>query len=86
MAAPPELAHIHHAELLSTRPEESLRFFVDVLGMEVDARSGQSVYLRGWGDYGRYSLKLTEAAETGLGHLAIRAWNGEALDRVALAI
>jgi len=86
MTAPPDLAHIHHAELLTTRPEESLRFFVDVLGMEEEARSGQSVYLRGWGDYGRYSLKLTEAAHTGLGHMAIRAWNGEALERVARAI
>ena len=86
MAAPPDLAHIHHAELLTTRPEESLRFFRDVLGMEVEAQSGQSAYLRGWGDYGRYSLKLTEAAQTGLGHLAIRAWNGEALERVAQAV
>jgi len=86
MAAPPDLAHIHHAELLTTRPEESLRFFRDVLGMEVEAQSGQSAYLRGWGDYGRYSLKLTEAAQTGLAHVAIRAWNGEALERVAQAI
>jgi catechol 2,3-dioxygenase len=86
MAAPPDLAHIHHAELLTTRPEESLRFFRDVLGMEVEAQSGQSAYLRGWADYGRYSLKLTEAAETGLGHMAIRAWNGEALERVAQAV
>ena len=29
--------------------------------MEIEAREGQSVYLRGWGDYQRYSLKLTES-------------------------
>ena len=29
--------------------------------MEVEAREGQSVFLRGWGDYQRYSLKLTES-------------------------
>ena len=75
MAIPPDLAHIHHAELLTTRPEESLRFFVDVLGMEIESQEAGSVYLRGWGDYGRYSLKLSEAASTGLAHLAIRAWN-----------
>jgi len=86
MATPPDLAHIHHAELLTTRPEESARFFVDLLGMEPEAQIGQSVYLRGWGDYGRYSLKLTEAAQTGIAHLAIRAWNSDALDRVADAI
>ena len=51
MATPPDLAHIHHAELLTTKPDESLRFFVDVLGMEVEAQAAGSVYLRGWGDY-----------------------------------
>jgi catechol 2,3-dioxygenase len=86
MAQPPDLAHIHHAELLTTRPEESLRFFVEVLGMEIEARVAQSVYLRGWGDYPRYSLKLTEAEQTGLGHMAIRAWNADALERVVRAI
>ena len=40
MATPPDLAHIHHAELLSTTPEESLRFFVDILGMEIEAQDG----------------------------------------------
>ena len=85
MATPPDLAHIHHAELLSTTPEESLRFFVDILGMR-SRRGRPSAYLRGWGDYGRYSLKLTESARTGIGHLAFRAWNQEALDRVARAV
>jgi catechol 2,3-dioxygenase len=86
MATPPDLAHIHHAELLTTRPEESLQFFVDVLGMEIEARLGQSVYMRGWGDYARSSLKLTEAEHTGLGHMAIRAWNPDALQRVVHAV
>ena len=58
-----EVARIAHAELLTPTPEESLRFFVDVLGMEDEAHEGQSVYLRGWGDYLRYSLKLTESAD-----------------------
>jgi catechol 2,3-dioxygenase len=75
------LAHIAHAELLTPKPDESLRFFTDVLGMEIEASEGQSVFLRGWGDYLRYSLKLTEAAKPGLGHMAIRAWTQEGLDR-----
>ena len=62
-----DVARIGHAELLTPKPEESLRFFVDVLGMEEEARAGQSVYLRGWGDYLRYSLKLTESPRPGLG-------------------
>jgi catechol 2,3 dioxygenase len=81
-----EIAHISHAELLTPKAQESLRFFVDVLGMEVEAHAGQSVYLRGWGDYARSSLKLTEAARTGLAHMAIRAWNPDALERVVRTI
>jgi catechol 2,3-dioxygenase len=81
-----DLAHIGHAELLTPRPEESLRFFEDVLGMTPEAREGQSVYLRGWGDYERYGLKLTESPQAGLGHLALRAWSPEALDRRVAAI
>ena len=81
-----DVARIAHAELLTPTPEESLRFFVDVLGMEEESRDGASVYLRGWGDYLRYSLKLTEAPRPGLGHLALRAWSPEALDRRVAAI
>ena len=88
MSAEPllDLAHIGHAELLTPRAEESLRFFVDVLGMEVEATEDRSVFLRGWGDYARYSLKLTESDTSGLGHLALRAWSPEALERRVAAI
>jgi catechol 2,3-dioxygenase len=81
-----DLAHIGHAELLTPKPEESLSFFVDVLGMEPEASEGQSVFLRGYGDYQRYSLKLTESEQAGLGHTAYRAWSEEALQRRATAI
>ncbi len=76
-----DLAHIGHAELLTPFPEESLRFFTELFGMEIEAREGSSVFLRGWGDYQRYSLKLTESALPGLGHMAIRAWSQQALER-----
>jgi catechol 2,3-dioxygenase len=81
-----DLAHIGHVELLTPTPDESLRFFVDVLGMEEEARDGHSVFLRGFGDYQRYSLKLTEAETSGLGHTALRAWSATALERRAAAI
>ena len=81
-----EVAHIAHAELLTPKPEESLRFFVEVLGMEEEARDGGSVYLRGWGDYLRYSLKLTESAQAGIGHVALRTWSPEALERRVAAV
>jgi catechol 2,3 dioxygenase len=81
-----EIAHISHAELLTPTADESLRFFVDVLGMEIESREGQSVFLRGWGDYQRYCLKLTESDSSGLGHMALRTWSAEALERRVAAI
>jgi catechol 2,3-dioxygenase len=81
-----DLAHIGHAELLTPFPQESLRFFVELFGMEIEHRDGGSVYLRGWGDYQRYGLKLTEAELPGLGHMAIRAWSQDALERRASEI
>jgi catechol 2,3-dioxygenase len=77
------LAHIHHVELLSPVADDSERFFVDVLGMEVESREGQSVFLRGWGEYQPYSVKLTEAATSGLAHMAFRTASAQALDTLA---
>jgi catechol 2,3-dioxygenase len=87
MTPPPhDLAHIAHVELLTPDPEGSLACFVDVLGMEVESRAGASVFLRGWGEYQPYSVKLTEAPAAGLGHMALRAWSPEALERRVEAI
>src|SRR5579859_530383 len=76
-----DVAHLGHVELLSPKPAESLWFFRDVLGMQEVARQGQSVYLRAWGEYERYSLKLTEAREAGVAHTAFRAMSPQALER-----
>jgi catechol 2,3-dioxygenase len=81
-----DLAHIGHAELLTPFPQESLRFFVELFGMEIESREGDSVFLRGWGEYQLYGLKLTESDLPGLGHVAIRAWSPEALSRRVAAI
>jgi catechol 2,3-dioxygenase len=76
-----DLAHLAHLELLTPKPDESLRFFVDVMGMTETARRGESVYLRGWDDYEHHTLKLTAAKVPGLGHFAFRATSPEALER-----
>jgi catechol 2,3-dioxygenase len=81
-----EIAHLGPVELLTPKGEESLRFFVDVLGMEEEHRERHSVYLRGWGDYQRYSLKLTESDTSGLALCGLRAWSGEALERRVAAV
>jgi catechol 2,3 dioxygenase len=80
------IAHLGPVELLTPKPEESLAFFHDVLGMEISGREGQSVFLRGWGDYQRYSLILTEARTSGLAWMGLRASDQASLERHARAI
>src|SRR3979490_3510542 len=81
-----DLAHLGHMELLTPKPDESLRFFVDVWGMTVSGRNGESVYLRGWDDYERYSLKLTASKTSGMEHMALRARSPQALERRVAAL
>lgn len=81
-----DLAHLGHLELLTPKPEESLRFFVDVMGMTESGRQGDSVYLRGWDDYERYCVKLTAARHSGMGHMAFRVRSPQALERRAAAL
>jgi catechol 2,3-dioxygenase len=76
-----DLAHLAHVELLTPKPDESLRFFVDVMGMTESGREGDSVYLRGWDDYEYHTIKLTASKVAGLGHFAFRASSPEALQR-----
>src|SRR6266567_2641928 len=81
-----DLAHLGHMELLTPKPDESLKFFVDVMGMTISGRKGDSVYLRCWDDYERYSLKLTASKTSGLGHAAFRTRSPQALERRAAAL
>ena len=81
-----DVAHLGHLELLTPKPEESLRFFVDVMGMTQSGCQGESVYLRGWDDYERYSLKLTGSKTSGMAHMAFRTRSPQALERRAAAL
>jgi catechol 2,3-dioxygenase len=81
-----DLAHLSHVELLTPRPEESLEYFREILGMAISGEDGSSVYLRGFGDYERSSLKLTAAPAAGVGHLAYRTHSPEALERRVSAL
>jgi catechol 2,3-dioxygenase len=76
-----DIAHLGHAELLTPKPEESLAYFTSLLGLSVVSAEPGSWYLRGYGDYEAYCLKLTAAPRAGLGHLALRTWSAEALTR-----
>jgi catechol 2,3-dioxygenase len=81
-----DIAHLGRVELLTPRPERSLWYFHEVLGMEVAHIGGKSVYLRGYGDYAASTLKLTESHEPGVGCISWRAASREALERRATAI
>ena len=73
------ISQLAHVEILTPKPDESLQFFKDVLGLEESARDGRSIYLRGWGEAFHHSIVLTEAAQSGLGHVGWRADGPEAL-------
>ena len=76
-----DVAQLAHVELYTPKPEESLKFFTEYMGLQITAREGQSVYLRGYEDFYHHTLKLTEGKEAGLGHSAWRASSPEALER-----
>src|ERR1700691_4007236 len=78
---PPDIAHLGPIEVFTPKPQESLAFFTEMMGMDVAHQEGRSVYLRGWDDYQRWSLKLTEAETSGLGYCGFRTWSPEALER-----
>lgn len=81
-----EVAQLAHVEIFTPKPNETLHFFKELLGMEESERAGQSVYLRAYEDYYHHSLKVTEAARPGLGHVAWRATSPQALERRVAAI
>ena len=74
------IAHLAHVEVLTPTPERSLQFYREVIGLEESGRAGQSVFLRGWGEWSHHSLILTEAPRPGLGHIGWRTWSPADLD------
>lgn len=81
-----DVAHLAHVEILTPDLAASTAFFKDLLGMQETGRSGQSVYLRGYEERYHHSIKLTAAAEPGLGHAAWRTRSPQGLARRAAAI
>ena len=81
-----DVAHLGHVEILTPCLEASAGFFTGVLGMTESGRRGDSVFLRGWDDYETYSLQLTAAETSGLGHAAFRARSPAALARRVAAL
>ena len=81
-----DIAHLGHLELLTPKFDQSAKFFIDVMGMTQSGEKGDSIYLRGWDDYERYSLKLTASKTSGMEHMALRARSPQALERRVAAL
>jgi catechol 2,3-dioxygenase len=81
-----DIAHLAHLELLTNKPEASLDFFVNVLGLSESGRQGDSVYLRAYDDYEFHTLKLTASKTTGIAHVGYRASSEQGLLRRVAAI
>jgi catechol 2,3-dioxygenase len=83
MIAPLDTAQLVSVALYSPKPDETVQFFYEMLGMEISHREGQSVYMRAYEDFYQYSLKITERDQPGLEEITWRAKSSEALDRIA---
>ncbi len=81
-----EVAQLAHVELFTPKPNETVHFFKELLGLQETERAGQSVYLRAYEDFYHHTLKVTEASKPGLGHVAWRATSPQALERRVAAI
>ena len=45
------ISQLSHVEITTPKPDKSLRFFTEVMGMSESGRTGQSVYLRSWRNF-----------------------------------
>lgn len=81
-----EIAEFASFELFSPCPDETIWFFKDLLGMIETGREGDSVFLRGWEDPYKHSLKITHRDTPGMGFAGWRAMSAQALDRRVAAI
>jgi catechol 2,3-dioxygenase len=80
------LSQLAHVEILSPRPAETVAFLEQQLGLEITERAGPSIYLRGWGEFFHHSLKVTESAQEGLGHVGWRTDSAEDLTDLVQAM
>lgn len=81
-----DVAQLANVELYTPKLEDSLKFYTDIIGLQVTKREGQSVYLRAYEDSYHHTLKLTEAEEAGMARAVWRASSKEALYRKAKSL
>ncbi len=77
------LSQLAHVELISPQPDATVRWMVDVLGLEETAREGQSIYLRGWAEWLHSSLIVTEGPQPAVEHIAWRTYGPDDPETIA---
>ena len=73
------ISQLAHVEFFSPKPDETVAYLIDVLGMEHSEDHGDSVYLRGWGDYFHHSVVVKPGPAPALSHVGWRAAGEEQL-------
>lgn len=69
----PEVAMLGHVALETPDLAGSLRFWHDIVGLEITDRREGEVYLRAWGEFEHHSLILIEGTEGRLHHVGWKA-------------
>jgi catechol 2,3-dioxygenase len=83
---PRDIAHLGGLELFTNKFDESKWFFTELLAMREVGAAGDSVFLRTWDTYERWTIKLTPRDQSGIGNVSMRAASPEALERIVASI
>jgi catechol 2,3 dioxygenase len=81
-----DIAHLSAVELYTAVPDQTVKFFEDLMAMQVVDGRGDSVYLHSWDDYERFTVRVTGHATSGIGRTWLRAASADALTRRVAAL
>lgn len=80
------LGHLTSLEITSPDVAASAAFYEQRFGMRVVDRVGETVFLRCWGDYYRYSLVIGPGPDASLANMTWRTSSERALDELAARV
>jgi catechol 2,3-dioxygenase len=78
-----EIAKLGHVGLVTPDLDASLGFWRDIVGLEEVEHTGDTAYLRAWGDFEHHSLSLIAGDAARVDHVAWRTKRPEHLDEFA---
>ena len=78
-----EVAMLGHVALEVPDLEGSVKFWHEILGLDITDRRDGEVYLRGWGEFEHHSLILMQGTEARLHHVAWKARCAEDVENFA---